>query len=344
VDPKQLLLAHFEKILLGAFGIWLAAVGVFFVSEPAELRQNKALAGKMGAIGRHFSSASVDDLDKPDWSTRLKSNLSPDTVESAAPFPPWAMNHRPVFLYGVEAIAQGHAARHEPPVDLTVDSGDRGQVTLKWQASVQNEYVIIAHYIIERRIGEDGKWKQIAEIDGVEETYGDTKVRSRTEYHYRVTSIAEIDRDNPVVDTENMQLAKADERKVGDEAGPIKTAQDVYMIPTNGDPVTNDEAIKGQDEKNEWAYIRVYKWIGGKFVNKSYRVKRGGKIGKLEKKRGKKLDFSTGATLVDVLYKEVAGRQEGHTRQVLAIQFKFSDGSTGMATEKDEIPSEVKGN
>ena len=56
------------------------------------------------------------------------------------------------------------------------------------------------------------------------------------------------------------------------------------------------------------------------------------------------MDFSTGATLVDVLYKEVAGRQEGHTRQVLAIQFKFSDGSTGMATEKDEIPSEVKGN
>lgn len=344
MDPKQILLAHFEKLLLAVFGAWLAAVGVFFVSEPAELKQNKKLAGKMTQIGRHFGTAKVDELDKPDWSTQLKANLSPDTVETAAPFPPWAMNQRPVFLYGVEAIAQGHAARHEAPVDLSVDAGDRGQVTLKWQASVQNEYVIIANYVIERRIGDSGKWKQIAEIEGVDETYSDAEVQSRTEYHYRVTSIAEIDRDSPVVDTENMQLAKTDERKVGDVAGPIKTAQDVYMIPTNGDPVTNDEAIKGQDEKNEWAYIRVYKWIDGKFQNKSFRVKRGGTIGRVVKKGRKKVDFSTGATLTDVLYKKVKGRQEGHTKQVLAVQFKFGDGSKGEATEKDEIPGEAKGN
>ncbi len=343
MDPKQLLLAHFEKVLLGAFGLWLAAVGVFFVSEPAELKQNKALGGKMKAIGRHFRSAKIDDLEKPDWSTRLKANLSPDTVETATPFPPWAMNQRPVFLYGVEAVAQGHAARHEPPVDLTVDANDRGQVTLKWQASVQNEYVIIANYEIERKVGADGKWEKVAEIDGVEETYGDAEVQSRTEYYYRITSIAEIDRDNPVVDSENMQLAKADERKAGSEAGPIKTAQDVFIIPTNGDPVTDAEAIKGQDEKNEWAYIRVYKWVDGKFQNKSFRVKRGGKIGKVVKKGRKKVDFSTGAILTDVLYKEVAGRQEGHTRQVLAVEFKFKDGTKGTATEKDKIPDEVKG-
>jgi hypothetical protein len=345
VDPKQFMLAHFEKIALGVAALWLAAVGAFFASEPAELAQNNKLGGQMATIAKHFKKAKPDPIKKPDWATALKTNLAPDRVEAATPFPSWVIDQRPVFLYGVEAVAQGHKAHHEPPVDLALDSSNRGRVSLSWQASVQNEYVVITHYLVERKIGEGGDWKQIAEIDGVEESYGDAKVQSRTEYHYRITSVSEIDRDNPVVDSENMTLAKKDEKKTGSEKGPITISQNVYLIPTNGDPVTPKEEVAGQDQKNEWAYVEVYKWLDGKFEKKAFRVKRGGKIGKLVRKgRGVKIDFATGATLEDVAYKKIAGKQAGHMREVLWIQYKFADGTLAEATEKDTLPDEVKGN
>lgn len=341
MDPKQLLLEHFEKGVLAGFAVWLLGTLFLFTSQPKQLEKRAELQQQMNVIKQHMNTAPLDDLVTPGYVADLERDLQPEA--EGASFPLWSMHQRPVFLYGVAAVGATHTARHEAPVDLALDAGDRGKVVLSWKSSVENEYVVIDSYVIERKVGEAGEWQELGTVDGVEESYADSAVQPRTDYYYRVTSIAQIDRDNPVVDNENMTLEEAEQRKTGSEAGPIKTARDVYMIPTQGDPVTREEQIAGQNENEEWAYIRVYRWSSeeGRFENKPFRVKRGGAIGEKIKKGKRTIDFTTGATLDDVDYKKVKWKHG--EREVLWVQIKYADGTVEELTDKDELPEEVKG-
>lgn len=341
MDFKELALAHFEKALLAIAGAWLLVVASSFASQPDALKKNAELTQKMQRIGSYMGSAAPEEYPMPDAVPQLKAQLSPGNVDSVGGFPAWVMHRRPQFLYGVEDSGPSHDARHEPPVDLTVDTETRGKIVLKWQASVDNEYVIISNYEIERKNGEDGEWQSIATIDGVEETYEDSKIQARAKFFYRVTSIAEIDRDNPVVDAEGMQLAESDERQVSRVVGPIETARDIYVIPVTVTQVTDEDLIANANAI-ESAYVRVYKWDSEeeKFVQKAFTVKSGEKIGKKVKRGRKETDFSTGATLVDV---ELRSRKHklGHNEQVQWIKYRFEDGTEEEASDKD-IPEELK--
>ena len=50
MDPKDLLLKHFEKGVLALAGIWLIVIGVGFVGEPAELSENERLVQALRGI------------------------------------------------------------------------------------------------------------------------------------------------------------------------------------------------------------------------------------------------------------------------------------------------------
>jgi hypothetical protein len=343
MDPKQLLLAHFEKIVLGLFAGWLVATLAFFASKPPELAKNDKMVDGMRKIKSYMSRAKPDLEPPPDMVSDLKRRLSGDGAGQAEPFPGWAMHRRPQFLYSVQAVGPTHEARHEPPVDVIADAEERGKVTIKWTASTENEYVIVVNYDVERKEGEDGEWGVIATVDGADEEYEDRTIKSRAKYYYRVVSIAEVDMDNPVVENQGLKLAKTEERKVSSMVGPAETARDLYIIPVTIQQVTDDDIIGGKDPDDESAYVRVYKWDGeaGKFVKHSFNVKKGAAIGAKVKKRGKEIDFSTGAKLVDVEMKQRPNEKLGYNEQVQWIQYEFSDGAVEEATDK-EIPDEIK--
>ncbi|RMG19023.1 MAG: fibronectin type III domain-containing protein [Planctomycetota bacterium] len=342
MDPKQLALAHFEKGILAIFVGWLAVVGAGFVMKPAELQKNDQLTRQMRQINSYMNSARPPEVELPDLLPRLRRQLDPAEVPSVARFPDWAMHRRPQLIYSVADSGPKHTPVHKAPEELSFDSEERGKIVLSWKPSVDNAYVMIVKYEIERREGEDGEWEVVGSVDGLEESYEDTTVQSRKKYYYRVVSVAEIERDNAVVDAEGLELPEEDERKVSRVVGPVETQRDVYIVPITVQQITDEDRIRGA-KGPESAYVRVYKWDSeeGKFLSHAFNVKVGQRIGKKIKKRRRELDFNTGAVLKDV---EIRQRRHklGHNEPVQWIQFQWPDGSVEESTDKD-IPEELKG-
>ena len=122
---------------------------------------------------------------------------------------------------------------HAAPVDLKGDANSRGKIELTWEASDENRLVVVTEYQLQRKIGRDGKWKNLATIEPTDKpSYIDKAIQSRVDYYYRVISLAEVDRESPIVRDEDLTLATKEEKKTGEEAGPYATKRDVFMMPT----------------------------------------------------------------------------------------------------------------
>lgn len=341
MDPKELALEHFEKVLVAAAGAWLIAVGAGWLSQPRELGMQQDLATKLDAITSYMGKGNPKQPETPPWLGKLERQLSPTAVPSASEFPAWVMQRRPQVLYKLKDRGPTHRAVHRPPVDLQLDAAERGKIGLTWQASVENEYVIVNEYEVQRKSG-DAEWEKLSSVSGAETTYTDTSVASRASYSYRVISRAEIDRDSPVVRAEGMTLADDQREQTSSEAGPVSIARDVYIVPVTVTQVTDKDLIANPNA-TESAYLKVFKWIPdeNKFEGQTYTVKVGETIGDKKKKRSKEYDFTTGATLVDV---EIRSRKHptlGYDEQVQVIKYKFENGDTEEANDKDK-PEELK--
>lgn len=342
-DPKQLALQHFDKALVGAAGVYLLVCGAGFFSTPAQLSKNDKLAAAIATVDKYMKTAQPEPMPEPDWLDRLEKRLDPGTLGDAgtSPYPSWVLHKRPQFLYGTVAPKAKHTAKHYAANDVRADAGERGKIDVAWGNASDNEYVIVTRYEVERRVGADGEWEKIGETAGDVRTYTDENIVSRTDYYYRVVSVAEIDRDNPVVRHEGMELDPAEERKVSDEAGPVTTKRDVFIIPITVVQVTDQDLIANPNAQ-ESAYVRVYKWDPetSTFEKQAYNVKVGESIGGKRKRGGKEYDFTTGATLVDV---EIRKRRHalGHDEPVQVIIVRYEDGSEEESNDKDK-PAELQ--
>jgi len=343
MDFKELALGHFEKAVLALGVVWLGFAAVSMAGTPAELASADKLNGYVDEISTYMDADAPGAATAPGWLSGLRGRLDPTGVGAAKPYPGWVLHKRPTYLYSTKAPPPKHTARHEAPDGVTAAAGARGQIDVTWQPASGNEYVLVTRYEIERRVGTDGEWTSVGEVDGNSaRSYADTEIASRTEYYYRVISHAEIDQDNPVVRDEDMELAAAEATKTSDEAGPAMTARDVFIFPTQVTEVTMDDLVKDPNAK-EQAHIKVYKWdpTEEKFVTATfYGVQIGQAIGEVKKRRGREIDFRTGAVLVDV---EVRKRDtgKGYSESLYVIKFRFEDGSEEEANHKDK-PAELE--
>ena len=342
MDPKQLAIEHFEKAVIGLAGAWLLFVGVGLFSKPAALQASDDLNTKLADIRTYMDSAKAEAAEAPAYTARLEEQVSPSGVPEATALPTWSMHRRPNFLFSTTPAAPKQSANHAAPVSISADASERGKITVTWSPSVNNKFVVVESYDVERRVGADGEWSSIGSVGGQDSQYEDTDVKSRTEYYYRVTSVADIERGHPVVRQEGITLANDQRHKVSDVTGPVQTKRDVYVVPITVQQVTMDDLV-GNPNAKESAYVRVYKWDAesGKFEAQAFTVGIGQEIGELKKRRGKEYDFRTGATLVDV---EIRSRTHklGHEEPVQVVKYAFSDGSEEEANDKD-LPEEIAG-
>jgi hypothetical protein len=344
MDPKQLALQFFDKAVLAGFAVWLVIAATGLVQQPAELSLKDQLDKDLKAIGEHMKGSTVPAATDPGWRKSLEGQLKADTIAAARPAPAWVLHKRPGFLYQVYVFEPTYRCKHGAPTDLTADGAQRGQVAVRWKPSLENEYVLCT-YEVQRRTGETGDWETIHTAGPGSTEYVDTNIAPRATYFYKVTSVAEPDRDSPVVQRYNLTLAESEQRKESLEVGPIKTQRDVFVLPVTVTVVTERDLIDRPNAK-ESAYVKVYKWDAdsSSFLDATFTVGINQAIGGTKKLRGgKEFDFSTGAVLDDVWYDERPHPTiAGHNEQVQTIRIRFADGSTEEFNDKDK-PAELGG-
>jgi len=332
MDPKQLALGHFEKAILGGFAVWtvISLVGLAGAAGGASGED----VGKMREeVLEHMKGSTVGEPTKPTWADDLRTRLAGAPRSEA--FPEWVFHRRPLYLYQVEDTTPQYHPKHRPPVNLATDTATRGQIEITWSPSIENEYVVTS-FTLQRREGQNGEWKTVAEVGANDATrYTDKDISSLAKYYYRVVSQARIDSDDPVVTKYGLKLEDDQRQTVSDTVGPVGTDREIYIVPVGVDPVTEQELID-QSQEVGTADLKVRRWNSetSKWEEASYwRVKVGDKIG--DKKR--KFDFSTGAELVDVrVEKRDTGR--GYAEEWHFIKVRWPDGAEEETNNRDPIP------
>lgn len=343
MDPKLLALQLFDKVILAGFALWLvlAAVGMF--QQPAELDLKDQLTKDLAEIGAHMKGTKVAVASDPGWRAALEGQLKADAVPAAAPGPAWVHEKRPGFLYQFYVAPQTYKCVHVPPADVNADGSQRGQVVVRWRLAA-NEYVI-ASFEVQRRRGLAGEWKTVATVGPGSVEYVDTSVVARSEYFYKIVSLAEPDRESPVVQRYDLKLKEDEARMESSETGPIRTQRDVFVLPVTVTVVEEADIIANPNAK-EQAYVRVYKWDpeSSSFKDATFTVSANDPIGGVKKLRGgKEFDFTTGAVLDDTSYvNRPHPTIPNHSERAQTIRIRFPDGSTEDFNDKDK-PVELGG-
>lgn len=345
MDPKEFLLHHFEKVVLGVFAAFFGFIVFGMVSSPAELKENDKLRATVEKIDNHMKTYVVELPKLEDPTADLRTQLEPTHVPAVESFPGWLSHRRPNLAYSVAAGPQKVYPKHEAPTDFHVVEKGRGRVKLAWKASAENEYVNITGYELFRKDNNpDGEWKSIAaNIDPNKTEYEDTTVGPRSKYWYRLKESAAAQTDNPVIVRDKTDLApEKRDLFAEDTKEAVETPQDVYITVDGG------EATDPINDKKGNIQCKVWRWNAtlGKFVHKGYitKVVVGTKIGSMEKNfrfEGKVLgdvDFSTDALLEDVAMQKKKVR--GMEREMIVAKVKWPWGQEEELIEK-ELPPEI---
>jgi hypothetical protein len=345
MEPKDLLLRHFEKIALAVFAAFFGWVAyVFLLGRPTELQDNTKLQDTIKNIETHMTTYSAQLPVLQDPMADLMAQLDPARVSPGEQFPGWLAHRRPnvaiAHITGPEKVYP----KHEAPTDFHVvtEKTGRGHVTLSWKASTENEYVNITGYEVFRKDKPDGEWKSIAaNLDAAKTEYEDTSVGPRGKYWYRLKETAAAQLDNPIIvrDKTNLAPEKCD-LYAEDTKDPVQTPQDIYITIDGGTPTDPTTDVKGEIQ------CKVWRWnaAAGKFISKGYtKIVAGTKIGAKEKIRegGKSVDFdfSTDAQLVEVK-SEKRKTKTGVERDTIIAHVKWPWGDEEDIVEK-ELPAEI---
>lgn len=344
MDPKLLALKLFDKVVLAGFAVWLVLAAKGMVTQPPELGLKDQLDKDLRSIGEHMKGTTVPVAGDPGWRAKLEGQLGAGAVPSARPAATWLFHRRPGFLHNIFVERVTFRCKHGAPTDVAADASQRGQVVVRWKPSLENEYVLCTYELL-RRTGETGDWQVIYTAGPGTTEYVDSKVAPRTEYFYKVLSIAEPDQDSPVVQRHGMKLKDDELRRESSEHGPVRTQRDIYVIPQSVIPVTEEDLIRDPNAKAS-AQLRVYKWDPetSTFQNQVFpNVRLEQPIGEKKKLRGgREFDFTTGAVLEDVRHESRPHPTiPGHQQKVGVIRIRFADGSTEEFNDKEK-PAELQ--
>lgn len=352
-DLKQLALAHFDKAILAGFGVWAAFAVTGFFQKPPELTKGEEIKSKLGQIGEYMGKASVPEPKGPTWEADLKSQLDLSGVPTAKPFPSWLLEKRPYFLYFFKTVQNTESAKHFPPTDIQGDGSTRGRIVVRWTPSTESTYVVCTYEVM-RKVGDAGAWAKIADAGSGTTEYTDTKLAPRSKYFYKVVSVASVDQEAPTVIKHGLTLPQEESRKESGECGPFETPRDVFVLPQGISPITEQDIVANNpgkdanhdgkvDEKDESAYVTVYKWDvdSQKFLKKNFNVNVGQGVGEKARLAGRReFDFTTGATLDDVWTETRKNERLGNDETVQWVRIKFADGTTDQWNNKDK-PTEL---
>jgi len=328
MDPKLLLLKHFEKLILGGFVVWLLFIASGLLGTPPALEQATGVGAAMEKVKKYVNNeVSTEDPKGPGWKAELERKLDPGAIPAAEPWPTWLAHRRPGIVYYVEVIDKTFTAQHGGPIDVTGDTSAQGKIQLNWDVSPDTKYVTCS-YEVWRSVDQKDEWEKVGETE--ELTFTDSKISTRLSYVYKVVSVAVLDKTHPIfADPENqVSLPDAEKRVESPVVGPYATEREIQIIPVSTDPMTEEIEIR-QPDFEESCNVQVRKLINGKWEEKAfYRIKVGDPIGE---KKGR-MDYTTGAVLADVLLDE---EPTSGLRKVKVIKIRWPDGQEEVVKSDD---------
>jgi hypothetical protein len=372
MDPKALLLKHFEKLICGLFGVWLAITLVGFTSPPPELKSNEKISEELKKIEDYMGKTRADVTAQQDVVTQLKASVSSESVRpvDAKSMPAWLAHRRPNLAFVVEGGPARPQPVHSAPTDFT-GVAERGRVKLTWQPAdaTQNAYIIIDGYEVQRReivaAGEPPAWSSLATLkrDPTQQTppteWLDEKVQPRKKYEYKLIETAILDEDNQAIRIINQKAGVKDDEKVKFPDLPRAPAErevtwamekdlprDLYIVPAPGSVVIPPPAEQVKGTKPT-VTLKVYKFDpkSNGFVEKQYFSKPEGtkNIGQMETVRGQKIDFSTGAELIEVRQEEREVQIGGQkvTKPIGIIKIKWPGIDQPEEIDEVNLPEEI---
>ncbi len=313
------LFRHFEKTLLGAALVWLVVVAAGFATPASSLNPGE-LHGSMRVVQNHFRTASPDTIARPTWNTQLQEQLNPEAVPEAVPFGAWLFYQRPQLLYSVGPGLTPLDCRYSRASIMAPnpDAPQRGQITVEWSAPAQGEHLIV-EYTLQRRVA-DGPWADLVSLDPTQTTVVDKDLAPNTTYSYRVTSLAKLDTESPLVIAHGLtSLPKGVPASLqSTPSTPRTTPRNTIFVINSVQPGDAIRRIKGK------AQIYVYRWNSerGDFDRRLFRVQVGETIGSGA--------FATDAILseVSLVRRPVAG--SSYTKPVGLVTLKTRRGTLAL--------------
>jgi len=344
MDPKQLLLAHFDKGIVGASALWLVFVLVGFANPPKELKTRATLQTDVDVVKEYVDKRKAKKAKVPNWEGELRKNLDGSGLASVPSYPSWVLHRRPNVVFDLPGGPIIQDPVHGVPVNVSLRP-ERGRITVTWEASSDNALINPTEYAVLRKTSADGKFEPLATVGGEDSEYVDKTVNPRSKYWYKIRSTAELDTEHPLVRKAKMTALKDDLKvRESDAVGPISTPKDTIIQVTYCQMPTDDEILANPDVKGK-ARIKIWKfdpdnakkpWIYHQYNN----VTVGTKIGKIERKRGgKKIDVSINGVLADVqTEKRDHPTIKGHKVDVFIIKIKFEGAEPVTITSADKNP------
>jgi hypothetical protein len=338
MDPKEMLLKHFEKVLLGAGVAWLALVTVGFTSDPEGFGIKDKLQVNIEKIRAYTSSHKASQPPLPDWASEVRQNLLPKKVPAAKEFPGWALHNRPNLVYSFAGIEPGQEPVHEAPINVTART-DRGKITVSWEESEDNALVLVDTYEVLRKAGDSGEWSSAEkDLSGDTKEWADTNVSPRQRYYYRVVSYAIIDSEHPLVSKAQergqlKELKKEKRKRESGVTGPHQTPRILIIVPNNVTLPTEKEQFDNVDAPATVS-LTVYKWdpeakrAKNGWVSKNYFiVKEGTQIGTKFTKSKREMDFRAGILKKASIVKRDHPTMKGQKKSYFEIIVKYKDNS-----------------
>lgn len=292
MDLKSLGSRHGEKLALGAAVLLFIGYFVYSAMFSGEDPAQKGVMGQVESINEKLGSAEPPTNPK----LRFSQDLDASWRKLVPPEPAnnWVAYHPTTFEKNlVKVVVEGpHTLLAPKASGATVDFG---KITFTWEADDRSTAEANG-YEVARKGGPDKDWRTVTS-DPIEATcYDDSDVVPKTTYSYRVRAITED------------KKAKGRESEWSGEVS--ATAKGVIEL-----RMTIAAAAL--------ASIEVRKFVRGKWETYKYSVKKGDKIGQVEKRREDNkvvtVDMTTGYTLVDI-------KQEKRKRTRKVPYYETEDG------------------
>ncbi len=311
---RELWDAHGEKIALGFGGFFLVAwllLGAF-ARAPLEIQKSTGLAG---------------DVEKWVRDTTGSGEVLPDagkdvrrlwiTKTEAAPGTTWACLRAVVWDYREQKKIEPDKPIFEAKVfpAALAASVDVGVVNLSWTDSADTN-LKVSGYDLERK-GKDGKWTKIVSLPADKKAHVDATVDPKSSYAYRVT------------------ILFSDERAVNVRTSPPSAEAAVQTLGVVGVKLLGTSNVTGADGQAEMlARAQVRKLVQGEWIEHTFTVRKGDKIGgKVNKRvagRTQSVDMSSGFLVLDIVAAKVTKTKS------IRVPKKGPDGKPDAALGFDE--------
>lgn len=309
--PAELLLHHFEKLVLAGLCLGVGAAWGFASPDPSA--SVAALDQKRMRVDNHMRNARPEEellLDRPHLlEERLNASVSTEAL------PPWLMHRRPGLL-----------TEERPWRDLQGELGQlaleakllpRG-VRLSWKEPSHSEFLLLS-YRLERQL-DGGEWQLLTEPEAAQRSFEDATLPPRVEARYRLSVAAKIDASLVARyqrRRERLELPKSERARTSDPTPAQKLRQDVFLVPRT---VWEPNALAGTPGR---AYVTVYvRNPDGSFRKKGFPVSVGAPIGEEVAVGRETVDYRSQAVLLEVRQDVTEGPQgRKQTRGVIKVRW-----------------------